>query len=155
MIKIHNLTPPKASRHRKKIVGRGRAAGHGATAGRGMKGQLSRRGEGKKPGFEGGQTPLIRRIPKFGFTHIKKIKIKAFNIYQLLKIAEKYNLSEITTQTLQELGYIKKNEKLKLLACAKDEDFKNTNLKKIKTDFASKKSIEILKGKGIELECLS
>lgn len=69
MIGLHNLKPARGSRHRKKIVGRGQGSGHGRTATRGSKGQKSRSGDGHMVGFEGGQMPLIRRIPKRGFTN--------------------------------------------------------------------------------------
>ena len=68
MIGLNNLKPKSGSRHRKKIVGRGEGSGHGGSATRGMKGQGSRAGDGKMSGFEGGQIPLVRRIPKRGFT---------------------------------------------------------------------------------------
>lgn len=151
MLKLYNLKAPKGSRHRKKILGRGRSHGQGATAGRGMKGQLSRRGEGKKPGFEGGQTPLIRRLPKFGFRHKKKFDIKAFNIQQIFRIAEKYNISEINPQVLKEYGYMKKNQKLKVLGVAPAE--LKTELKKISTDFISQGALKFLESKNILVEC--
>lgn len=80
MIGLHNLKPAPGSRHRKKIVGRGEGSGHGGSATRGMKGQKSRSGDGKMIGFEGGQIPLLRRIPKRGFTNAFRVPFDVVNV---------------------------------------------------------------------------
>lgn len=80
---LHSLRNTKGAKHRKMRVGRGRASGKGKTSGRGHKGQMSRSGSGHKPGFEGGQMPLIRRLPKRGFTHLKKRTLVPVNISKL------------------------------------------------------------------------
>ncbi len=88
---------------KKKRVGRGPGSGHGKTACRGQKGQLSRSGEGKTPGFEGGQNPFIRRIPKRGFTHIFKKQYAVVNLSTLSQLNEK----EISPEKLLSRGVIK------------------------------------------------
>ncbi|MGB2930285.1 MAG: 50S ribosomal protein L15 [Desulfobacterales bacterium] len=84
-MKLNELSPPKGSRRPRKRVGRGVGSGKGKTAGRGTKGYNSRSGGGVRPGFEGGQTPLHRRLPKRGFTNIFKKKIAVINIRDLAK----------------------------------------------------------------------
>lgn len=84
-MKLNELSPPKGSRRPRKRVGRGVGSGKGKTAGRGTKGYNSRSGGGVRPGFEGGQTPLHRRLPKRGFTNIFKKKIAVINIRDLSK----------------------------------------------------------------------
>lgn len=80
---LGNLRPPKGAVHRKKRLGIGESSGHGKTSGRGTKGQNSRSGGGTRPGFEGGTMPFIRRIPKRGFTHLKRIKVEIVNLDSL------------------------------------------------------------------------
>jgi large subunit ribosomal protein L15 len=84
-MKLHELLPPDGSRRSRKRVGRGVGSGHGKTAGRGSKGHNSRSGGGVRPGFEGGQMPLHRRLPKHGFTNIFKKKIVVINIRDLAR----------------------------------------------------------------------
>jgi large subunit ribosomal protein L15 len=84
-MKLNELSPPDGSRKSRKRVGRGVGSGHGTTAGRGTKGQNSRSGGGVRPGFEGGQMPLHRRLPKRGFTNIFKKKIAVINIRDLVR----------------------------------------------------------------------
>ncbi len=80
MLKIHNLKPTPGSKHKKKIVGRGHGSGHGQQSTRGHKGHKARSGYRLPGNFEGGQMPLIRRIPKRGFTHQHKITVNAVNL---------------------------------------------------------------------------
>jgi len=84
-MKLNELSPPKGSRRARKRVGRGVGSGKGKTAGRGTKGYNSRSGGGVRPGFEGGQMPLHRRLPKRGFTNIFKKKIAVINVRDLVK----------------------------------------------------------------------
>jgi large subunit ribosomal protein L15 len=84
-MKLNELSPPKGSRRPRKRVGRGVGSGKGKTAGRGTKGHNSRSGGGVRPGFEGGQMPIHRRLPKRGFTNIFKKKIAVINIRDLAK----------------------------------------------------------------------
>ena len=103
---LNNLHPTKGSTHKKKRVGRGPGSGLGKTAGKGHKGQKSRSGYSKKIGFEGGQMPLQRRLPKRGFTNIFK---KQWLEVSLAKLEESFNAGdEITPEILHERGLIKK-----------------------------------------------
>lgn len=104
-MKLHKLTPTPASLKRKKRVGRGIGSGHGVTSCRGRKGQLARSGGGKGPLFEGGQTPLHRRIPKIGgFTPLNKKEFAIVNLKELNKLEEK----EINPEVLLKNKIIKK-----------------------------------------------
>jgi len=102
-VELHDLKPPKGSKKNRKRVGRGSGSGMGKTSGRGHKGQRARSGSRKKIGFEGGQMPLHRRIPKFGFTNIFKKE------YQVVNLAALNNLEpgEITGETLKQAGLVK------------------------------------------------
>ncbi|CAN5415377.1 50S ribosomal protein L15 [soil metagenome] len=103
---LNNLSPTPGSTHKKKRVGRGPGSGLGKTAGRGHKGQKSRSGYSKKIGFEGGQMPLQRRLPKRGFTNIFK---KKWVEISLAKLEENFGANdEITPEVLHERGLIKK-----------------------------------------------
>ena len=105
-LSLNNLRPAKGSTHKKKRVGRGPGSGLGKTAGRGHKGQKSRSGYSSKQGFEGGQMPLQRRLPKRGFTNIFK---KEWLEISLAKLEENFNAGdEITPTVLHERGLIKK-----------------------------------------------
>ena len=79
-MELNNLKPAKGSTHHDKRIGRGAGSGHGGTATRGHKGAQSRSGYSRKLGFEGGQMPLQRRLPKFGFTNLKRVEFKAINV---------------------------------------------------------------------------
>lgn len=105
-LSLNNLKPSPGSTHKKKRVGRGPGSGLGKTAGRGHKGQKSRSGYSSKPGFEGGQMPLQRRLPKRGFTNIFK---KQWLEISLAKLEENFNAGdEVTPEILHERGLIKK-----------------------------------------------
>lgn len=105
-LSLNNLKPAEGSTHKKKRVGRGPGSGLGKTAGRGHKGQKSRSGYSRKIGFEGGQMPLQRRLPKRGFTNIFK---KQWLEVTLAKIEESFNAGdEVTPEILHERGLIKK-----------------------------------------------
>jgi large subunit ribosomal protein L15 len=104
-MKLHELRPTQGSKRKRKRVGRGISAGQGKTAGRGTKGQNARSGGGVRPYFEGGQLPLVRRLPqKRGFTNIWKVHYKPVNLDRLDRFAAG---SEVTPQTLAEAGIIK------------------------------------------------
>jgi large subunit ribosomal protein L15 len=112
-MEIHELKPPKGSRKKRKRVGRGGGSGWGKTSGRGTKGQNSRSGGGVSVGFEGGQMPLQRRIPKRGFTNIFKKQYEIINIKDLMR----FDSGEtVDTDTLIKSGLIKKAMTVKLLA---------------------------------------
>ena len=112
---LSNLKPAEGSTKKTKRIGRGQGSGKGGTATRGHKGQKSRSGYSKKIGFEGGQMPLQRRVPKFGFTNISRKEYKGINIETLEKLAEKKGLSTIDIDTLVDAGLIKKNTLVKIL----------------------------------------
>lgn len=103
-MKLHQLKRPKGAHKRRKIRGRGSSSGHGKTSGRGSKGQKQRAGRDFWLGFEGGQTPLIRRFPKRGFRSFRK---KEFQIVSLERLAEFGQDSEITPKILEEKGLIR------------------------------------------------
>ncbi len=88
MLKLHDLRPAAGSRHKKKRVGRGPASGCGKTAGRGHKGQKSRSGYSMRRGFEGGQMPLVRRVPKRGFNNPTRVEYTILNVEQLNRFAD-------------------------------------------------------------------
>jgi large subunit ribosomal protein L15 len=112
---LSNLKPAKGSVNSCKRIGRGQGSGHGGTSTRGHKGQKSRSGYSRKVGFEGGQMPLQRRVPKFGFTNISRKEYKGINISTLQELAEKKEISEITVQTLIDAGLAQKSDLIKIL----------------------------------------
>jgi len=112
-MKIADLKPPKGAKKRKKRVGCGPGSGHGKTACRGTKGAKQRSGKEYGPGFEGGQMPLIRRIPKRGFHNPFKKEYAVVNLKKLEKIIEKYD--EITPEILRKEGIVKKDLPIKIL----------------------------------------
>ncbi len=105
---LSNLKYVEGSKKKRKRVGRGEGSGHGGTATRGMNGQLSRSGAKKKIWFEGGQMPLQRRVPKWGFTNIFKVKYQVVNINALQRVAEEKKLGKevLNAEKLKELGLI-------------------------------------------------
>lgn len=113
-MKLHTLTPAEGSVRTNKRLGRGQGSG-GSTAGRGHKGAQSRSGYSKKTGFEGGQMPLQRRIPKFGFKNNNKIYYKALNLDVLEALSEKLKTASLTLAILIEQGVVNKSEKVKVL----------------------------------------
>jgi large subunit ribosomal protein L15 len=114
-MKLNNLTPSTGSLGREKRIGRGEGSGHGGTSTRGMNGAQSRSGYSRKAGFEGGQMPLQRRLPKFGFNNVNKVEYKAINLSTLQALSEKAGVTTITIDTLSEFGLISKNDRVKIL----------------------------------------
>lgn len=112
---LNELKPAKGATHHQKRIGRGQGSGHGGTSTRGHKGAQSRSGYSRKLGFEGGQMPLQRRLPKFGFTNLKRVEFKAINLSVVEELAEKKNLTEISVATLIEAGFVSANDKVKIL----------------------------------------
>jgi large subunit ribosomal protein L15 len=113
-MKLHTLTPAEGSVRTNKRLGRGQGSG-GSTAGRGHKGAQSRSGYSKKTGFEGGQMPLQRRLPKFGFKNNNKVCYKALNLDVLEALAEKLKSASLTLAVLIEQGVVNKSDKVKVL----------------------------------------
>lgn len=114
-MKLHTLKPAEGSTKTNKRLGRGQGSG-GSTAGRGHKGAKSRSGYSKKFGFEGGQMPLQRRVPKFGFKNNNKVYFKAVNLDVLEALAEKLNSDDLSVQILVDNGIAGKKDKIKVLA---------------------------------------
>jgi len=114
-MELNNLKPAKGSTKTKRRLGRGEGSGTGGTASRGHKGAKSRSGYSRKIGFEGGQMPLQRRVPKFGFRNINRKDYKAINVNLLQELAEKRNISDIDINTLIEARLISKNDLVKIL----------------------------------------
>ena len=112
---LSNLKPAKGSKKARKRIGRGQGSGYGGTATRGHKGQKSRSGYSRKVGFEGGQMPLQRRVPKYGFTNINRKEFKAINIGTLQELADKKKFTEITVETLIDAGLVQKSTLVKIL----------------------------------------
>jgi large subunit ribosomal protein L15 len=112
---LHNLKPAKGSVRTNKRLGRGTGSGQGGTAGRGHKGAQSRSGYSRKIGHEGGQMPLQRRLPKFGFKNINRVEFLGINIDTLQKLAEKKGISDFNKQTFRENGISTKNDLIKIL----------------------------------------
>ena len=114
-MKLNNLTPAAGSKGREKRIGRGEGSGHGGTSTRGHKGAQARSGYSRKIGFEGGQMPIQRRLPKFGFTNPNRVEYKGINVATLQALAEARSLSVINIDTLREAGFINKNQLVKVL----------------------------------------
>ena len=112
---LSNLKPAFGSTKTRKRVGRGSGSGLGGTSTRGHKGAKSRSGYSKKIGFEGGQMPLQRRMPKFGFKNISRVEYKAINIDVVQKLAEKKNLTVVGFSDLVDAGFVSANQLVKIL----------------------------------------
>ena len=113
---LSNIKPAAGSVKTNKRLGRGVASGKGGTSTRGHKGAKSRSGYSRKIGFEGGQMPLQRRLPKFGFNPISRTEYKGINLFALQALAEEKKLNAVSVQTLIEAGMINKKQKVKILA---------------------------------------
>ena len=112
---LSNLKPAEGSTHSRRRIGRGPGSGLGGTSTRGSKGAKSRSGYKNKIGFEGGQMPIQRRVPKFGFKNNNRVEYKAINISTLQKLAEDKNLEKIGIQELLDAGFISSSQLVKIL----------------------------------------
>ncbi len=112
---LSNLQPAEGSTKTTKRIGRGQGSGRGGTSTRGHKGQKSRSGYSRKIGFEGGQMPLQRVVPKMGFKNINRVEYKAINLDVLENVAAKNNLTVIDKESLVEAGIASKNDRIKIL----------------------------------------
>lgn len=118
-MKLHELSPAAGSKHAKKRVGRGPGSGLGKTAGRGEKGQKSRSGHRRRLGFEGGQMPLVRRVPKRGFTNLWKTEYSVVNVGDLARLEEAGEWSadgRVTVEVMVEHGLVRRGKPVKVLA---------------------------------------
>jgi len=113
---LSNLKPAAGSTKTRKRIGRGAGSGLGGTSTRGHKGQKSRSGYSKKIGFEGGQMPIQRRLPKFGFKNINRIEYKAINLSTLQQLADAQQLTKIGMQELVNAGFVSNKQLVKILA---------------------------------------
>jgi large subunit ribosomal protein L15 len=114
-MKLHNLKPAEGAVHKQKRLGRGEASGKGGTSTKGNKGGQSRAGYKSKMAHEGGQMPIQRRLPKRGFKNNNRIEYKVFNLGQIGELADKYEISEFTTENLYANNLISKTDKVKVL----------------------------------------
>jgi large subunit ribosomal protein L15 len=142
-MELNNLKPAPGAVKKCKRIARGQGSGHGGTATRGHKGAKSRSGYSRKIGFEGGQMPLQRRIPKFGFKNINRVEYKAVNLGLIQKVSERLTVSEIDKDVLVRAGIVCKKDLVKVLS---DGEF-STKLT-IKADAFSKKAIELIEAQG-------
>jgi large subunit ribosomal protein L15 len=141
-MKLHELKPAEGSRQERKRKGRGIGSGNGKTAGKGHKGQNARSGGGVRLGFEGGQTPLFRRLPKRGFTNINRKEYAIVNLDTLNRFEEG---TEVTPELLIETGVVS-NEKSGIKILAKGTLEKKLSVKAHKFSSAAKESIEAAGG---------
>lgn len=142
-MKLHELKPAAGSRKERNRVGRGIGSGNGKTSGKGHKGQNARSGGGVRLGFEGGQTPLFRRLPKRGFTNINRKEYAVVNIDTLNRFEEG---TEVTPELLIESGIVK-NEKAGIKILANGNVEKKLTVKANKFSAAAKEAIEAAGGK--------
>ena len=148
-MKLHTLKPAKGSKQSRRRLGRGTGSGLGGTSTRGHKGAKARSGYKKKTGFEGGQMPIQRRLPKYGFHNPFRVEYKAINISTLQALSEAKGLERITVENLIEAGFISKSQLVKVLA--------NGELKsKLEVEAhafskAAQSAIEAVGGKAIKL----
>ena len=112
---LHNLQPAEGSTKNRKRIGRGSGSGRGGTSTRGHKGAQSRSGYSAKPGFEGGQMPLQRRVPKFGFKSPNRVEYKVINLDTLQTLSESYSTSVVDIDFLKEHGVVGKKDLVKIL----------------------------------------
>lgn len=147
---LSNLKPNEGAVKKKKRIGRGEGSGKGGTATRGHKGAKSRSGYSKKLGFEGGQMPLYRRVPKYGFKNINRVEFTGVNIDTLQKLAENKNLTEIDNKVLYDNGLVGKKDKVKILG--RGELKSKLEVKAHAFSATAAKAIEDNGGKVIKIE---
>ena len=114
-MELSNLKPAEGSTKSRKRIARGEGSGRGGTSTRGHKGAKSRSGYSKKMGFEGGQMPLQRRVPKYGFKNRNRVEYVAINLKDLQALADKYKLKKVDLESLEKYRIIAKSEVLKVL----------------------------------------
>ena len=140
---LSSLKPAAGSTHREKRIGRGQGSGKGGTSTRGHKGAKSRSGYKHKIGFEGGQMPLQRRVPKFGFKNINRVEYKAINVSMLQKLADRDNVTVMDKDYLISVNMISKNDLVKVLG-----NGELTAKLEVKADAFSAKAIAIIEAAG-------
>ena len=149
-MKLENLTPAKGATKKCKRIGRGEGSGKGGTATRGTKGAQARAGSEPKIGFEGGQMPIQRRLPKFGFKNPTRVEYKAVNVAAVQAVAEALSVSEINTEDLVRAGLASKNDLVKVLGNGEFTAALNVTAHAFSKTAVSK--IEAAGGKAIVIE---
>lgn len=140
---LSTLKPAEGSVKSSKRIGRGQGSGKGGTSTRGHKGAKSRSGYSKKIGFEGGQMPIQRRIPKFGFKNINRVEYAVINLSDLQKLAETKKITEFSIDTFIENGFIAKSDKVKILGSGE-----LTSKVQVKAHAFSKRAAEVIEAQG-------
>jgi len=140
---LSNLKPAKGSTKGRKRIARGQGSGYGGTSTKGHKGQKSRSGYSRKSGFEGGQMPLSRRVPKFGFKNINRVEYRGINIDALQRLAEEKKIKAIDVNILIENGLASKKDLVKILGRGE----LNAKLE-VKAHAFSKTAIEAIEKQG-------
>jgi large subunit ribosomal protein L15 len=146
---LSNLKPAQGSTGKRKRVGRGQGSGHGGTSTRGHKGAKSRSGYSKKIGFEGGQMPLQRRVPKFGFKNPNRVEYTPLNLGLLQRLAEEKSITDFTLEVLFANGLVSKNDKVKVLG-----NGELTNKITVEAHAYSKKASEAITALGGEAKII-
>ena len=140
---LNNLTPAKGSVKKERRIARGQGSGYGGTSTRGHKGAKSRSGYKTKIGFEGGQMPLQRRVPKFGFKNINRVEYKAVNISSLEMLASEKGITDFTPEVLMDNGLTSRNDLVKILGRGELKSKIN-----VSAHGFSKTAIAAIEGKG-------
>lgn len=140
---LSSLKPAEGSNRSRKRIGRGQGSGYGGTSTRGHKGQKSRSGYSKRIGFEGGQMPMQRRLPKFGFRNINREEYRPINLDVLERIASSRGLTSVTKRDIVDAGYARKNDKIKVLSTGELSKALN-----VEADAFSKKAEEYIIAAG-------
>lgn len=146
---LNNLKPASGSVKKEKRIARGQGSGHGGTSTRGHKGAKSRSGYKSKIGFEGGQMPLQRRVPKFGFKNINRVEYKVVNLDVIQNLVDKKNITDFTLDVLKENGLVSSNDLIKVLG--RGELNAAVTISAHKFSASAKANIEAKGGSVIEL----
>ena len=146
---LSNLKPAAGSIKSKKRIGRGTGSGRGGTSTRGHKGAQSRSGHSSKVGFEGGQMPLQRRVPKFGFKNINRVAYASVNLDVIQALADKFNLTSVDFDVLKEHGLVSKNDLVKVLG--RGEITSKLEIKAHAFSASAQKAIEAAGGSIVKL----
>jgi len=145
-MKLHTLKPAAGSTKTNKRLGRGQGSNTGGTSTKGHKGAQSRSGYSRKIGFEGGQMPLQRRLPKFGFNNIHRVEYKPINLQDIQKLVDNFNITTIDLQVLNQHGLAGKKDRIKVLANLANGEF-TANIQ-IKAHGFSKTAIHAIEKAG-------
>lgn len=149
MSTLHNLTPAKGSVKSRKRIARGQGSGYGGTSTRGHKGAKSRSGYSKKIGFEGGQMPLQRRVPKFGFKNLNRVAYKVINLDTVQGFADKFGVNVVDFDFLVNHGYVSSKDLVKVLN--RGELTSPVEIKLHAFSASAQEAIEKVGGKAIKL----